>query len=140
MVVQEVVVWTSDPDASRCLISVEKRPTSFGHDNEIVCDVILLLNSILNEDVVTLGVVNHIVRNPQVVSSMHCESSIERSVGCETFAVRFVHSSNHVEMNGISANFESLTDFIKFNVLQTSNEGVISFRMKEYGGTIFILV
>ena len=42
-------------------------------------------------------------------------------------------------MNGVTTNLKCLSYVSEFNILKTSNQGVITFRMKEYGCTILIL-
>ena len=60
MVVDEVVVWIGDPEASWGLISVEQAVGSTSIDDQIVLDQVLGLNSILDEDGVTHGLISNI--------------------------------------------------------------------------------
>jgi hypothetical protein len=37
-----------------------------------------------------------------------------------------VHRADHVEMHGVSTDFESLTDISEFDVLKTRNERIVT--------------
>lgn len=63
MVSNEMVVWMSNPEPSRSLISVQNTPRSCHRDKQVVLAVVVGLNSILYEDIVTLSFVNHIVKD-----------------------------------------------------------------------------
>jgi hypothetical protein len=60
---------------------------------------------------------------------MKGEGTVETSMCSKTFAVRLVHCTNHMEMNSITTDFESLTNFIELDVLETGDQGVITFRV-----------
>lgn len=57
----EVVVRTSDPVAGWRLIRVEKGPAPLGHNDAVLLDQVLLLDSILNEDDMTFDIVANVV-------------------------------------------------------------------------------
>jgi len=87
MVLNEVVVWIGDPEASWRLVSVEKRPTPLGLHDQVLVDVVLLFNGILNKDCVALDVVGDVLHNSQVVCAMKGEGSVETLMSSEAFAV-----------------------------------------------------
>lgn len=87
MVLNEIVVWISDPEASWCLVRVQKRPTPLCLHDQVLVDVVLLFNGILNEDCVALDVVANVLHDSQVVRAMQCEGSVETLMSSEAFAV-----------------------------------------------------
>jgi hypothetical protein len=60
-VLNKVIVGLSDPEGSWCLVSVQARPTSLDHHNQVTIQVVLLLDSILDEDVVTFDIIDNVV-------------------------------------------------------------------------------
>ena len=110
VVINKVVVWVCNPETSRSLISVKQRPTSLNFHNKVTLDEVLFFNSIFNEDYMTFDIKSDIVYKSHVMSSVQSESSVETLMCTKTFAVRFVNSTDHVEVNCISSNFESLAD------------------------------
>jgi hypothetical protein len=64
MVSYKMIVWMSNPETSRSLISVKNTPGSLDGNNQVVPAVVILFNGIFDKDVVTLSLVNHIVENP----------------------------------------------------------------------------
>lgn len=110
VVLQEVIVWVCDPEACWSLIRVQKGPRSLGLHYQILVDIVLFLNCIFNENRVTLYIEAHILSQPQIMSSVKSESSVETLVGSKSSAVGLVNSANHVEMDCVPSNFESLAD------------------------------
>ena len=43
-----------------------------------------------------------------------------------------------MEMDSVATDFESLTNLVEFNVLKTCDQRVITFRVKEDGGTVLV--
>lgn len=121
-ILDKVVIRVSDPEASWCLIRIEQRPTSLSHDDAVMVYIVLLFNSILNENDVTFDVVSNIVDQPHIVCTVEGEGTIETLVGTETFAVRFVYCTDHMEVDGIATNLEGLTDVSEFDVFQAGNK------------------
>jgi hypothetical protein len=60
---------------------------------------------------------------------MKGEGTVETRMSTKTFAIRLVHCTNHMEMNRITTNLESLTNFIELDILETGDQGVITFRV-----------
>ena len=87
MVIHKVVVWVSDPEASRGLISVKKRPTTLSLHDKVTLNMVLLFNSIFNENDMTLNIISNIFDESHVMRSMKCECSVESLMSTETFAV-----------------------------------------------------
>jgi len=139
MILDKVVVWIGDPDASRCLISVEQWPTPLCLHDKVLVDIVLLLDSIFNEDCMALHIIRNIVHETKVVSSMNSESSVETGMSSKSLAVRLVNSTNHMEMDSVSSDLESLSDIMKLNVIESCNKWVITLGVKEENSTILVL-
>jgi len=60
MVIDEVIVWIRDPEACWSLVGIEQTPRSLCHRDEISGDIVVSFNTILDEDIVTHGIVNNI--------------------------------------------------------------------------------
>ena len=76
MISSKNIVWMSDPEGSRSLISVEKTPRLFSQYSKIIFDQIVLLYCIFNEESVAFCVVCNIPLNSQVVNCMESDSSV----------------------------------------------------------------
>ena len=57
----EVVVWICNPERSRCLVCIEQRPRSLSLHYQVSVDLVVSFDSILDEDVVSLHIINDIV-------------------------------------------------------------------------------
>jgi hypothetical protein len=79
-VLDEVVVWLSDPEASRSLVSVETGPAALDLHNQVAIHVVLLLNGILDKDVVALDLIHIIVHDAHVVRAVESVSTVEACV------------------------------------------------------------
>ena len=77
MISNENVVWICNPKRGWSGVSIEDTVRSFGLDNQIITNVVASLNTILDEDVVTLAVEVDILFDTQVVHSMNCRTTIE---------------------------------------------------------------
>jgi hypothetical protein len=137
-VLNEGVVRGSDPETSWGLISVQSRPRSLDLDDTVSNQLILLLNGILNEDVVTLDRVTNVVHNSHVVSTMESKGSVETGVNSIALGVRVVYGTNHVEMYSVSTDFETLSDILKLDISNSASERVITMGMQEDVSTILI--
>jgi len=69
-----------------------------------------------------LHIIRNIVHETKVVSSMNSESSVETGMSSESLAVRLVNSTNHMEMDSVSSDLESLSDIMKLNVIESCNK------------------
>ena len=69
----------------------------------------------------THGVEGEIIDDPQVVNSMNGHCSIVSVMDRVMSDIRFVDSANHVEVDGVAAELESLPHISEFNVLNSSN-------------------
>jgi hypothetical protein len=116
MIIEDMVVWMSDPETSRGLICVQQTPGSLYLHDKISFAIVVCLNSILDKEDVTFAFVNNIVCQSQVVSSVHCECSIVTLMNGITVRIRVMNGTNHVEMDSISSKFECLTDISEFGV------------------------
>jgi len=116
MIIEDVVVWMSDPETSRRLICVQQTPGSLDLHDEISFAIVVCLNSILDKEDVTFAFVYNIVGKSQVVSSVHCECSVVTLMNGITMCIRVMNGTNHVEMDGVSSKFECLTYICEFGV------------------------
>lgn len=116
MVSNENVVRMGDPEASWCLICVQKTPGPLGLDDQIVLDVIVGLNSILNEYSVAFHFISNILLKPEVVSSVKSESSVVTLMGSKTFGIRVMDSADHMEMNSVSSDLKGLAHIGQLDV------------------------
>jgi len=80
MISNEIVVWIGDPEASRSLVSIKQTPRPFGHHDQIAFNMVSPLDTILNEDCVSFGVVGNILNDSQIFGSVDGESSVERQM------------------------------------------------------------
>jgi len=87
----------------------------------------------------TLNVVTNIVDQSHVMSSMEGEGPVEALVRAKSLAVRLMYCTNHMEMNGVSTDLEGLSNVSELDVLQSRYKGIVSFRVQEDSGSIFIL-
>lgn len=126
-ILDKVVVGVRDPEASRRLIRIEQRPTPLSHDDAVFVNIVLLFDSVLNENDVTFDVVSYIVDQPHIVCTVEGEGTIETLVGAETFAVRFMYCTDHVEVDGVATDLEGLTDVSEFDVFQASYKRIVTF-------------
>jgi hypothetical protein len=92
-----------------------------GTDNQVMVNYILCLDSIFNEDGMTHSIVDDVVHDVEVADSMDSHCSVVSLVDCITFYERFGNCSNNMEMDWVSAEFESLADVVKFRVKDPSN-------------------
>ena len=102
-----------------------------GTDNQVMINYILCLDSIFNEDGVTHSVVNDVVHDVEVADSMDSHCSVVSLVDCITFYERFRNCSYNMEMDWISAEFESLANVVKFRVKDSSDARFI-FRVMDH--------
>ena len=77
--------------------------------------------SIFNEECVTHGVEGKVIDDPQVVHSMNGHCSVVSVMNRVMSDIRFVHNANHVEVDGVAAELESLTNISQLNILNSSN-------------------
>jgi hypothetical protein len=86
-IINEDIVWMSNPEASRSLIRVQKTPRSLCLHNQITFDIVVGFNSIFNKDGVTFNFIGNVVFKSQVMSSVKCKGSIISLMGSKTFSV-----------------------------------------------------
>jgi hypothetical protein len=87
MIFNEGIVRLGDPEPCWSLISVQTTPTSLDFHHEILIKIILLLDGVFNENVVTFDFISNVVHDSHVVSSMQSERSIETFVDCIAFGI-----------------------------------------------------
>ena len=74
-------------------------------------------------------VVSYISLNCQIVDSMQCACSIVGMMDCIVFNIGFGYSADHMEMERISSKLECLTDLCELNILDSSLNRLVSWRM-----------
>lgn len=80
MVVSKVVVWIGDPEGGWRLISIEQRPRPLRLHDQVPVYLVVSFDSVLDEDVVSFHVVDHIVSQSQVGRAVESEGSVESFV------------------------------------------------------------
>jgi hypothetical protein len=138
VVSSEDVIRMSDPEASWCHVSVKKTERSMNLDNEIVLDQVLCLCCIFNKEGVSHCVVSEVLLNSEVVYSVESNGSVISSGNGVPNNVGVVHSSNHMEMDGVSTELESLTDILKLDVTNFSYKRFITRGVEHDLGSILI--
>jgi len=71
--------------------------------------VVISLDSVFNEESMSHSVVGNIIFNCKIVNSVCCDSSIVGVMNSVTNNIRFIDISNHVEVNWVATELESLT-------------------------------
>jgi len=137
-VLNEVIVRLSDPEAARRLISVETRPAASHIDKAVVVEEVLLLNSILDEDVVALYLVDKVVHDLHIVSAVQSVGAVESLMGRATLHIRLVDCTNLVEVHSIATDLEALADVSHLDVFDATNQAIVSIGMQEDIGTILV--
>lgn len=117
----------SDPEAGWSLISVETRPRAFHLHHQVVVHVVLALHCILDEDVVTLHIVDNIVGQSQIVRAVQSVGAVEALMGRATMHKRLVNCSDLVEVHCVAADLEGLANISHLNVRDASNNAIVSF-------------
>ena len=120
MIINKIVVWMSEPDTGWSLISVKKRPGSNCLHNQVVINVVLCLNSILNEDSVSLSIISNVIFNSKVVGTMKSEGSVVAIMDSVVLGIRLMDSTDHVEMDSVSSDLEGLPYVMEFNSVDSS--------------------
>lgn len=139
VVVDEVVVGVCDPEAGWGLIGVEETPGSLGHDDEVSRDVVVPLDSVLDEDRVAHAVESDVVGDPQVLVAVDGEGSVERGVHRVALGIRFVHRADEMEMDWVSAHLEGLPHLGELSVGESRSEGVITLRVDEDDRSVLVV-
>lgn len=100
-ITNEYVVWVSNPEATRSLVSIEQRKRWFGASNNIVLDQILCFCCIFNKNGVTHHIPVAIALHSQVFDSVDSCATIVASHDCIVSHIWLVNSTNHMEVNWI---------------------------------------
>ena len=77
MVSDEVIIRVCDPETSGSLIGVEQAPRSFGHHDKVSFNMVPPLDTVLDEDSVSFGVVGDIPDDSQIFCSVNGKSSVK---------------------------------------------------------------
>ena len=138
MVSNKMVIWMSDPKSCWRVISVEKTPRSFHDHYEVVCTVVVGLDRILDEEDMAGRLINCVVCKPQVMSSVHGESSVVTLMNSIAVSVGSVDCTNHMEMDSVSSEFERLPHISELGVAQSSGQRVVALRVQEESRSILV--
>jgi len=71
-------------------------------------------------------VVSYIILHAQVMNAVNCDSSVESMMDGVVAHVRRMHSTDHVEMDGIATENESLTHSRELNTIDSSRGSLIA--------------
>jgi hypothetical protein len=86
------------------------------------------------------SIVSYVVNDLEVMNSMEGHSAIVSLVNSVVASVGLVDGTNHMEMNGVATQLESLSDVSELNVLNSADNGLISGRVEHDVSTEHILV
>ena len=89
MIVDEDVVWVSDPETSGGLVRVQETPRLLGKDCQVTIKVVLCLNCIFNEEGMAHCVISYVMNDSQEADSMNSACSVERLMNCVSLDVGF---------------------------------------------------
>jgi len=103
-----------------------------------VYDIVLGLYGVFDEDRVAHGVVGYVVFNAQVVNAMNSDCPIESVMDSIVPDVGRLYCSNHVEMNRVGAQNESLTDIGKLNTVDSSSSRLVFGRVHDYDSSVLV--
>ena len=87
MIVDKIVIWISNPDASWSLIGVEETPRPLGHHDQVSGDIVVSFNAVFDEYVVTHGIEDNVIRDSQILISVNSKGSIERGVNSVSYCL-----------------------------------------------------
>mmetsp|Transcript_468 Transcript_468/g.710 ORF Transcript_468/g.710 Transcript_468/m.710 type:complete len:709 (+) Transcript_468:3585-5711(+) len=139
VVVADDVVGVGDPNGGRGLIGVEQRPGAAHVKDQVTLNQVLALDSIFDEDGVAHGVIGDVVLDTQVVDTVDGSRAVERVVDGVVAHVGLVHGTNHVEVNRVGAQDESLADHGQLNAINTANSGLIARRVADDNSTVLVV-
>jgi len=138
VVANKDIIWISDPEASRGLIGVEQTPRAANVKYQVVFDIVLGLDGVFDENCVAHSTVGYIVLNAQVVNAVNSDGSVVGVMDCIISNVRRLDCSNHMEMDRVGAQNESLTNIEQFNVVDSCSGRLVGGRMHNNNSTILI--
>ena len=115
----------SNPETCRSLVSVKKTKRRPRHDDQVTIDDVISLNRIFNEDRMAHSIVNYVVYYVEILDGVNSHCAIVSLMDRITLHQRLRDSTDDVEMNRISAEFESLANIKELNVKDTSNTGLV---------------
>ena len=104
-----------------CLVTLPQTECTLHLHDEIVLDEVLGLNGVLEEDGVTLDIVECVILNSQVVCALDCNTSVEGSPHRVASDVRLVSVSELVEVDGEASPQPFLAHIPKQYVFDPSN-------------------
>lgn len=86
------------------------------------------------------GVIGNVLFDSEVVHTVNGDSSVVGLMDGVALNVGLVHGSNHMEMERVSTELESLTDIGKLNVLNATNARLITWGVNHDVGAVFVSV
>ena len=122
VVFDEVIVRMSDPEAGRRLVGVEQAPAPHCLHDQVLVDVVLGLCGVLDEERVSLDFKGHVLHDSEVVCAVNGEGTIEALMHGDALDVRFVDRACHVEVDGVAAHLEGLTNIRELDVSKSRDE------------------
>jgi hypothetical protein len=133
------VVRMSDPEVTRCSVSVEEREGRIGSCDYVVSNVIFGFIGILHEDCVSHAVPVTVPFNSQIVDAMNSRSSVETVHQSISSHIRFGDSTDLMVMDRVSAIHEGLANMGELQVFDSANGSIVFRGGKHYSGTELIV-
>ena len=133
-----MVIGMRDPEVAWGLVSVKKRERWPGTGDNIVCNHVVCLCRIFDEYRVTSGIPVHVAVDKQVLDTMDCSTAIVTSHDNVVLDVRLADMTNHVEVNWVLSKQECLTNIFKLQILDSSDDRLISWRVQHNMSTELI--
>ena len=121
-----------DPEASWSRVCVQEREAAPRSSHYVVGDVVVRLSAILNKDRMTQCVPVDVPLDSEVLDAVEGRATIVAAHDYVVFHVGLGHFANHMVMDGVLSEHESLANIFKLHVLDPSNDGLVAWGVKHY--------
>ena len=119
-----------DIEGCGVLIGLEQAEGGGDVGNEVALDHVLLLDGILQEDCMSLDLVEHVVLYAQVVDTVDGNASVVGQPNGIAANVGLVADSELVEVDGVAPFHGRLSDASELNALNSPDRGLVSRRVE----------
>jgi len=119
-----------DIEGCGVLIGLEQAEGGGDVGNEVALDHVLLLDGILQEDCMSLDLVEHVVLYAQVVDTVDGNASVVGQPNGIAANVGLVADSELVEVDGVAPFHGRLSDVSELNALNSPDRGLVSRRVE----------
>ena len=137
-VADQNVIRVGQPEAGRGRVSVQERERGLSLDDQVVFDAVLCLDTILNEDSVSLGVIVNVADDSQVLNTVQSCATVDRVKEDVVHDVGLSHDTVHVEMDWVATGLSELADTLELNVADAADVGVVARGMDQNMSTILV--